>query len=77
MSHINNVELSSRFWKNELYIKALGTKINTLEQKVKFLLSNSSNDSIISVLAGYDNKMEELQNKINILEKKLEEEEQE
>ena len=72
MSHINTPELNRRFFINEVYLKAINTKILSNETKINYLVKNMNNESVISILASYENKIENMQNKLDALEKKLE-----
>ena len=71
MSHINNVEVDSKFFRNEIYMKALGTKIINIEKTIKKMIINMNNESIISVLANYENKIEKLEKHNRELEERI------
>tara|TARA_Y100000590_G_C15634466_1_gene982411 strand:- start:1108 stop:1353 length:246 start_codon:yes stop_codon:yes gene_type:complete len=73
MSHVNAPLLNYKLYSNDIFLKALATKTTNNESKIKYLLKNMNNDSIVSVLAGYENKIELLQKKIEVLEKKFDE----
>ena len=44
MSHINNVEVDSKFFRNEIFMKALGTKIINIEKTIKKMIVNMNNE---------------------------------
>jgi len=71
MSHLNTDELNSKFFQNKVYFKAMATKICNNEKNIYEIIKNQNNESIISILAEYENKIDNLQKKLNSLEEKI------